>query len=106
MDPGLAGAIAQGQSQSLDGSDDEIGVRAMQAGANDDFAEENLARLGPALARELENSARRQQMHAAKVCYRALLESAQDAILVVDAEGWIKVFNQGAVALTRAGDTS
>ena len=82
------------------------GVRAMQAGANDDFAEKNLARLGPALARELENSARRQQMQVAKICYRALLESAQDAILIVDAEGWIKVFNQGAVALTLAGDTS
>ena len=75
---------------------DAVGIRAMQDGANDYIMKGNLSRLGPAMARELKEARRRRQTQATQVQYRAILDGTQDAILVVDARGWIQIFNQGA----------
>ncbi|MFD2113266.1 response regulator [Thiorhodococcus fuscus] len=75
---------------------DEVGVAAMRGGANDYLMKSNLARLGPALDRELKEAANRRQTLVTKVQYRAILDSTLDAILVAKESGYIQIFNKGA----------
>ncbi|EXJ16719.1 response regulator [Imhoffiella purpurea] len=75
---------------------DDVGLRAMRSGANDYLMKDNLARLGPALERELKESANRRQTLVTKVQYRAILDSTLDAILVVQETGYVQIFNKGA----------
>lgn len=83
----------------LDAADEDIGVRAMKAGANDYILKGHLARLGVLVERELQEANRRRQTLVTKVQFRALLDSVQDAIMVVDEHGRIQVYNQGAEAI-------
>jgi PAS domain S-box-containing protein len=72
---------------------EEKAVEIMKAGASDYVMKDQLARLGPAVARELQAAvARREQkwsetsMVASEKRYRRLFESAKDGILILNAE--------------------
>lgn len=73
---------------------EEFAVTAMRAGACDFVGKQRLARLAPAVGRELreaeERRARRRAeaaLGAAQERYRALIENASDQVAVVDANG-------------------
>lgn len=68
-------------------------VEAMRAGAQDYLMKDNLVRLGPAIDRELQESANRHArrkaegaQRASELRYRRLFESAQDGILILDGD--------------------
>jgi len=72
---------------------EEAAVETMRAGANDYVLKQNLARLAPALDRELREAANRRARHRASEAlrqseerYRRLFEAAQDGILIVNAD--------------------
>ncbi|MEO5377095.1 MAG: PAS domain S-box protein [Magnetococcus sp. DMHC-6] len=72
---------------------EEEAVRLMKMGAHDFIRKDNLARLLPALERELREAKKRREHKIAIAAlkesekkYRMLMESANDAILVVDIE--------------------
>jgi PAS domain S-box-containing protein len=90
--------------------DEEIAVAMMKAGAQDYLKKDNLARLAPAVARELRDAqARRERRQAetqkaaainalreSEARYRAVAESAHDAIITADRKGNIVDWNGGA----------
>ena len=82
------------------GIGEDVAVGAMKAGANDYLMKGNLARLPPAVERELRDAgiraARRQAEEALRESeqrYRLLWENSTDAVVLVDEEGIIRFAN-------------
>lgn len=82
------------------GIGEDVAVAAMKAGANDYLMKGSLARLVPAVERELrdaeERAAHRQAQHALEENekrYRLLWETSPDAILLIDSNGLIQFAN-------------
>lgn len=76
---------------------EEIAVAAMKAGAHDYLIKDKLARLVPAIERELREASERQQRRQAQQAlreseerFRYLIENASDVITILDAEGTIQ----------------
>lgn len=85
---------------------EETAVEAMRLGARDYVMKGNLKRLAPAVARELREAAIRDEAREAERERRAtqarladILRIAADAIISVDAEQRVTVFNRGAEAV-------
>ncbi|BAS59761.1 MULTISPECIES: hybrid sensor histidine kinase/response regulator [Leptolyngbya] len=88
---------------------EEIAVAAMKAGAHDYIFKGNLARLVPAVERELREAKERQKRHQAELALQeseekireqaALINIASDAIFVCDFSNQITFWNQGAERL-------
>jgi two-component system cell cycle sensor histidine kinase/response regulator CckA len=88
---------------------EEIAVAAMKAGAHDYIFKGNLARLVPAVERELREAEERQKRHQAELALReseekireqaALINIASDAFFVCDFSNQITFWNQGAERL-------
>lgn len=78
---------------------EEIAVSAMKAGANDYVMKGNLARLAPAIDRELreaESRRERRKGEGALAHLAAIVESSGDAIIGMDLDGHITSWNSGA----------
>ncbi|HMJ13200.1 MAG TPA: PAS domain S-box protein [Polyangiaceae bacterium] len=75
---------------------EEVAVEAMRAGADDYVLKDKLGRLLPALQRELREYSRRAAHRKSDVQTHALLESALDAIIGMDAGGVTTEFNPAA----------
>ena len=82
---------------------EDIAVAAMKAGAHDYIMKDNLARLNPALERELREAEVRRERKRAEVAlresemrFRSVAESANDAIISADSRGIIIFWNKGA----------
>ncbi|HEY6556157.1 MAG TPA: PAS domain S-box protein [Polyangiaceae bacterium] len=75
---------------------EEVAVEAMRAGADDYVLKDKLGRLVPALQREIREYARRAAHRRSEVQTHALLESALDAIIGMDANGVTTEFNPAA----------
>jgi len=72
---------------------EETAIECMRSGAHDYIMKNSLSRLCPAIARELEEAEVRSKqkqteelLSASEVRYRRLFETAQDGILILDAE--------------------
>jgi hypothetical protein len=85
---------------------EEIAVAAMKAGAQDYVIKDNLRRLVPAIDRELreargrrERNRAEEQRRAAENRFREVLTMAPDAIVAVDEDQRITIFNRAAEAL-------
>ncbi len=75
---------------------EDIAVTAMKAGAHDYVMKEKLARLAPAVERELREASERRKRREAELAlrqneerFRSLIENALDIITVIDADGVI-----------------
>lgn len=84
---------------------DTVAVTALKAGANDFLTKQNMARLIPAIERELrEVEARRKRREAEEAArladqrFRSLIENSADAISLTDVDG---VVRYGSPAVTR-----
>jgi two-component system cell cycle sensor histidine kinase/response regulator CckA len=80
---------------------EELAVDMMRAGAHDYVLKDRLARLAPALERELRDArARAQQRHAAtelaatEARYRRIVENTNQGVWVIDAEGKTSFLNE------------
>lgn len=60
---------------------EDLAVAAMKAGANDYVMKDNLARLGPAVARELRDAAERHQRRVAEAALRNVLRHARTIVV-------------------------
>lgn len=85
---------------------EETAVAAMRAGAQDYVVKDNLKRLLPAIERELRDAALRREARtadarrvAAESRFRDLLAMAPDAIVAIDRDHGITIFNHAAEAL-------
>ncbi len=85
---------------------EETAVAAMRAGAHDYISKENLARLGPALERELTEAGSRKLKRAAEQALRSseerfhrLVEASPLALLILDMQGRVTFSNRGASRL-------
>ncbi len=78
---------------------DDLGVQAMENGANDYILKDNLSRLGPALRRELKEACLRRSGQVAEARYKHIFDSASDAIVTVDEDLRITLFNNAASTL-------
>src|SRR6202142_2977132 len=79
---------------------EDVAVEMMKSGAHDYLLKDKLARLGPAVERELRDAGSRRErrraeeaLAASEARFRALLESAPQGILAVDEKGQIAVVN-------------
>ncbi|MEY4753774.1 MAG: hypothetical protein RJA44_1449 [Pseudomonadota bacterium] len=75
---------------------DTEGVAAMKEGAQDFLSKDNLARLVPALKRELQDARQRRSSRYTSAQYSALLDTSAHAILTLDAELNLILFNGSA----------
>ncbi|MGD8452833.1 MAG: response regulator [Phycisphaerae bacterium] len=82
---------------------EERAIEAMRAGAHDYLAKDQLARLRPALERELRDSEERRARQRAEAAlreseaqHRAIAETARDAIITADATGVVRFWNAAA----------
>ncbi len=80
---------------------EETAVAMMKAGADDYILKDNLARLAPAVERELEEARTRRERREAQQAlkeseqrYRRLFETANDGIWVIDAESRTTLVNE------------
>jgi PAS domain S-box-containing protein len=85
---------------------EDTAVDAMRAGANDFLLKDRLARLHPAIERELREAAVRkarrdaeESLRASEQRFRAVAETAADAIISFDADGRIVYFNSAALRM-------
>jgi PAS domain S-box-containing protein len=81
---------------------ESVGVEAMVCGVDDYIIKDNLARLAPAIERELENAARRRkQKQATDSLYflASIVESAKDSIISIGFDGIITGWNKSAELL-------
>lgn len=88
------------------GIGEETAVAAMRAGAHDYVMKDNLHRLAPAVERELREAevrkARRQaelSLRESEERYRALWETATDAVLLLDETGAVRFANPAATQI-------
>jgi len=81
---------------------EDVAVEAVKAGANDYVMKTNLARLGPAVQRELRGAATRKRSEAglreSESLKSAILASSLDALVTIDHHGNIVEFNPAAEA--------
>src|SRR5438128_6168968 len=82
------------------GIGEDVAVAAMKAGANDYLMKGNLARLAPAVERELREAETRaagrrseEALRESEQRYRLLWENSTDAVVLMDAEGVIQFAN-------------
>ena len=82
---------------------EDIAVDALRAGAHDFMVKGRLARLVPAIERELRDAANRRSKREAELAQRAtearfrgIMETATDAVISTDASGHIDYVNPGA----------
>lgn len=82
---------------------EETCIDAMVKGASDYIMKDNIARLGPAIERELRDASERKRhrisqkaLAASEERYRAVFETAFDAIITMDEHGSIQYANPGA----------
>jgi PAS domain S-box-containing protein len=85
------------------GIGEDVAVAAMKAGAHDYLMKGSLARLAPAVAREIREAAvraaRRQaetSLRESELRYRTLWETSTDAVILADSEGLIQFANPAA----------
>jgi diguanylate cyclase (GGDEF)-like protein/PAS domain S-box-containing protein len=86
---------------------EENAVALMKAGAHDYLLKENLARLAPAVQREIDQAAVRrkrelseQALRASEEKYRMLVEQASDAIFLVSPDGYFLDVNPAGCSLS------
>jgi len=82
---------------------EEIAVMAMKAGAHDYIMKDKLARLVPAIERELREAKVRRQHQRAENEMRKLtgaIEQTTDAVMICNAQGIIEYVNSGFVRMT------
>ena len=82
---------------------EEIAVEAMRGGANDYFVKRSLARIGPAIARELREAAGRRAFRASEARVRQLshaVEQAPVSFVITDVQGAIEYVNPKFTAMT------
>ncbi len=82
---------------------EETAVTVLKAGAHDFISKDNLARLLPAIERELKDAEVRREHRRAQEAlaeseekFRTITQSTKDAIILMDNEGNISEFNQSA----------
>lgn len=81
---------------------EDIAVNLMKSGAHDYLLKDKLARLVPAVHRELREAAGRRDRQRAEMAVREqarLLDLAHDAIIVCDLDGRVQYWNHGAERL-------
>src|SRR5579875_490811 len=90
---------------------EETAVTAMRAGANDYISKHNLARLGPAIDRELREAIQRRERRAAESALRLserrfhrLVEAMPLALLIADASGRVSYCNASVEKLLGYSD--
>ena len=82
---------------------EDVAVEAMKAGAHDYLIKGNLARLVPAVERELrdvEVRRARKQAEAERALLAAAIEASADAVVVTNAQGFIEYVNAGFERMT------
>src|SRR5262245_48339505 len=75
---------------------EETAVAAMKAGAHDFLMKGQLTRLTPAVARELREAADRRERRRAEARFASVLDATSEAIIAVDEEQRIVLFNTSA----------
>src|SRR6266498_517678 len=75
---------------------EEPAVAAMKAGAHDFLMKGNLTRLIPAVARELREAVERRERRQAEARFASVLDATAEAIIAVDEEQRIVLFNTSA----------
>jgi PAS domain S-box-containing protein len=72
---------------------EETAVEAMRAGAHDYVLKDNLARLAPAVEREIRESEMRAARRQTDARYRRIIETTNEGVWIIDAEGRTKFMN-------------
>lgn len=82
---------------------EEAAVELMRRGADDYLMKSNLSRLAPAVLREIADAGERRERRRAETAlreseerFRAMADSAADAIVAADDDGLIRYFSRGA----------
>ena len=82
---------------------EEAAVELMRRGANDYLMKSNLSRLAPVVLREIADAGERRERRRAETAlreseerFRAMADSAADAIVAADDDGLIRYFSRGA----------
>jgi PAS domain S-box-containing protein len=83
--------------------EEDVAIELMRKGAHDYLMKGNLSRLGPAIVRELADAQERRKRRRAEAAlreseerFRAMTDSAADAIVAADDDGLIRYFSRGA----------
>jgi signal transduction histidine kinase/DNA-binding NarL/FixJ family response regulator len=92
---------------------EELAVEVLKAGAHDFVGKHKLARLLPAIERELRDATERQRRRLAESeraqserLLRSVVASVPDGVIVADVEGRFLLWNASADALVRKGPTT
>ncbi|MDZ8118723.1 PAS domain-containing response regulator [Pontiella agarivorans] len=82
---------------------EEFAINSLKAGATDYVLKERLSRLAPVVYRALEEQQERQerkrveqQLRTVNARFRAIVETAKDAIITTDSQGFVKDWNPAA----------
>ena len=81
--------------------DEHQAVTALRAGAHDFITKLNLARLGPAIERELREAENRRQRHQAEARLTATLDQVQEAAVLLGRDWRLRYLNPRAAQLTQ-----